>query len=1130
MNAPKPHTPIVEYSENTQAALNLFWKLSSDLLCVQGQDGYFRQVNPAWENLLGWTVSELLGMPWIELVHPDDVAVSLQALRQCSPDDIVEYESRYRHKDGSYRQLFWRVLQGEDELFYAVAKEIILSKQAEAKRQECAACGLGDRLEFEQLITGLSTQFINLSSDEIDAGINHALQVIGEFSGFDRSYVVLFSDSEAGAYLHAREDVEGSIIYQWCAESVEPLGEEWQRCSTASHPWLMQKLTSGEAIQISTISELPVEAATTRIDMQSSGTRSIVVVPMVRSKSLIGCVAFASVRAEKTASDDTVALLRIVGEIFTNALSRQQAESKLRKRERLFRAVFNQTFQLSSLLTLDGAVIEDNEIAMNFCQLERSQVIGRPFWELPCWTISPQTQNQLKLAIAQAAAGNVIRYEADILAPDNSVITIDFSLKPLRDEAGQVELLIAEGRDLTERKRAEEALRESEQRWQLALQGSNDGIWDVNLKTNEVFFSARWKEILGYEEHEIPNHLDEWIGRVHPDDLERVMQARQEHLEGRTLESHYSSEYRIRCKDGSYKWILSRAQALWDEAGSPVRFVGSHTDISAAYGELRLRQRAEQALQKTLSELETRVKERTLELQHANEQLHAEIAERQRTEAALRQSEELFRRVFDETPVGMALATCEGSFFRVNRALQDMLGYSESELMTLDCKAVTHPDDWERKLPYLEQLERGEIDSFQIEERYLKKNREILWGKLTSMVLRDKSGEILHAVGLVEDITERKQALEALQHSEARYRAIVEDQTELICRFKSDGTLTFVNEAYCRYFHQQSSQLIGHNFLLLIPEDDRERIAWSFALSQEQPIVSYEHRVLLPCGEMRWQQWTDRAVVFDEQGNAIEFQGVGRDITELKQAEAEIRKALARERELSELRSNFISLVSHEFRTPLTTILSSNEMLDRYNDRLTDEKKQNHHQRIQTAVQRMIQLLEDVLTIGKAEAGKLKFEPAPMDVAAFCRTMVENMQMASGAKHAIAFRTLGECANVYMDRKLLEHIVTNLLSNAIKYSPQGGAIQFELTCMASFAVICIQDRGMGIPVKDIERLFDSFGRASNVGNIPGTGLGLAIVKRCVDLHKGEIVVESEVGVGTTFTVTLPLNRPLNTEV
>jgi signal transduction histidine kinase len=111
-----------------------------------------------------------------------------------------------------------------------------------------------------------------------------------------------------------------------------------------------------------------------------------------------------------------------------------------------------------------------------------------------------------------------------------------------------------------------------------------------------------------------------------------------------------------------------------------------------------------------------------------------------------------------------------------------------------------------------------------------------------------------------------------------------------------------------------------------------------------------------------------------------------------------------------------------------------------------------------------------------------------------------------------------------MDKKLLGHIVTNLLSNAIKYSPQGGTIQFDLICNATLVVFRIQDSGIGIPKQDLEKLFDSFGRASNVGTIQGTGLGLAIVKRCIDLHGGKITVESELGVGTTFTVTLPLNR------
>jgi PAS domain S-box-containing protein len=834
--------------------------------------------------------------------------------------------------------------------------------------------------------------------------------------------------------------------------------------------------------------------------------------------------------------------------------------------------------------------------------------------------------------------------EYRIRCKDGSYKWILSRAQAMWDEAGNPVRIVGSHTDITERKRTEEALRESEERWQLALRGNNDGIWDLDIKNNRVFYSARWKEMLGYEDDEIPNASDQWTKRVHPDDIGWVTQLCQDHVQGKT--PYFIAEYRMRCKDGSYKWILDRGHALRDEAGNLVRIIGSHTDIterkqaeealresetqyrtlvanipgvvyrcahtqewqgmfisdgiedlcgypasdfapggtrnfaSIIYpedvekvdqvveaaiterqpftldyrivhtdGSLRWvydkgegifgeqgellwldgvifdisdRKQAEETLQQVLLELEKRVEERTAELTKANDQLRSQIAERRRTEAALRQSEKQFRQVFEESPIGMALCSPERGFISVNRAYIEMLGYTESELSSLSFRDITHPEDLELEIPYLERAIKGETDGYQLEKRYLKKNQEILWVNLTCVLLRDEAGEMLYCLGMVEDITERKQAEEALQQSEARYRAIVEDQTELICRFKPDGTLTFVNDAYCRYFSKECFELIGHSFLLVIPEEDREFLTQSFSLSDEQPIITYEHRVILPSGEIRWQQWTDRAVMFDEQGKVIEFQGVGRDITELKQAEAEIRKALEKERELSELRSGFVSLVSHEFRTPLTTIQSSAELLERYGNRFSDEKKQIHLTRILSAVKRMTQLLEDILTIGKAEAGKLQFEPSPMDLVAFCREIVESMQISARPHYTINFVTQGDGSDAQMDEKLLGHILTNLLSNGIKYSPRGDTVQFDLICRDSWAIFRIQDSGIGIPQEDLEKLFESFQRASNVGTIPGTGLGLAIVQKCVNLHGGKITVESEVGEGTTFTVTLPL--------
>ncbi len=249
------------------------------------------------------------------------------------------------------------------------------------------------------------------------------------------------------------------------------------------------------------------------------------------------------------------------------------------------------------------------------------------------------------------------------------------------------------------------------------------------------------------------------------------------------------------------------------------------------------------------------------------------------------------------------------------------------------------------------------------------------------------------------------------------------------------------------------------------------------------------------------------------------------DSNESKRVAAEISKALAKEKELSELKSGFVSMASHEFRTPLATILSSTELLEHYSHKWTEAKKLNHLQRIQVAVKRMTGLLNDVLLIGKAEAGKLEFEPTPLNIVQFCRELVEDVQVTT-ATHTIAFGTQGECTNACMDEKLLRHILVNLLSNAIKYSPQADTVHFDLVCNQEVVIFQVRDEGIGIPETDQAKLFDSFHRASNVGTISGTGLGLAIVKKSVDLHNGKLTVASEVEVGTTFTVTLPLNNQL----
>jgi signal transduction histidine kinase len=253
--------------------------------------------------------------------------------------------------------------------------------------------------------------------------------------------------------------------------------------------------------------------------------------------------------------------------------------------------------------------------------------------------------------------------------------------------------------------------------------------------------------------------------------------------------------------------------------------------------------------------------------------------------------------------------------------------------------------------------------------------------------------------------------------------------------------------------------------------------------------------------------------------------------TELKQAneqlrelEVQLRQALAQEKELSEMKSRIITTISHEYRTPLTTISSSAEMLEHYRHKWDEDRQLKHFYRIRTAVTHMTALVNDVLFLNTAEFEKLEFQPAPLNLVSFFREVVDELQSTVTNGCHLTFTSLCECIPHSLDAKLLRQILTNLLSNSIKYSPDGGKISLQLACEQNNVMFSCSDEGIGIPSEDVHNLFESFSRASNVGTIAGTGLGLSIIKKCVDLHGGQITVESEVGVGTTFTVSLPIER------
>jgi signal transduction histidine kinase len=228
-------------------------------------------------------------------------------------------------------------------------------------------------------------------------------------------------------------------------------------------------------------------------------------------------------------------------------------------------------------------------------------------------------------------------------------------------------------------------------------------------------------------------------------------------------------------------------------------------------------------------------------------------------------------------------------------------------------------------------------------------------------------------------------------------------------------------------------------------------------------------------------------------------------------------------KEVNQLKSELVSMISHDFRNPMNTILLSAGLLEDNADQLTKEKKISYFQLIHSAIDDMARLLDEVLIIGKADAGKLQYHPSIFNLEDFCHQLIEQIQLSIGKKHQLVFTTKGELGEAQWDENLLKHILGNLLANAIKYSPEGSTVSLELVIQAQSVILSIQDQGIGIPLAEQELLFQAFNRASNVGKIPGHGLGLAIVRKCVEVHGGQITFESNVGVGTKFQVTLPLN-------
>ena len=597
-----------------------------------------------------------------------------------------------------------------------------------------------------------------------------------------------------------------------------------------------------------------------------------------------------------------------------------------------------------------------------------------------------------------------------------------------------------------------------------------------------------------------------------------------------------------------------------------VHLISASQLVRCYISDITKRKKAELLLKKAHQELEKRVQQRTSELAYNNEILKQEIGERKQVEQEMRLLQTITQAITEAPNFNEAIAitlrqVCETVGWSYGEAwipdeqdnvlklspawygqTKKLANFREASQQFDFAPNVSKPGRvWATKKP-----EWTENISLKPESMFLREKLTQHTGLKNALgvpiiandeviavfvffdfMARSEDRSMVNLVTSVAAqlglIVERKKAEDSLLSSMATNKAILDAIPDLILRIDRNGIVVNYKAASTPNLLMPEREFVGKPiqdvFSAPISDQMQDCLAQAFATKEVQcfecqvptsnsdKIYSYEVRIA--------------------KSDIDEVMAIVRDITERKQAEEDIRRTLEQEKKLHELKSRFVTMTSHEFRTPLASILSSSELLEHYGHKWTEEKKHTHLDRIQSSVKQMTELLNDVLLLGKADSGKLTLNPIQIDLVEFCQDLVEEIQLITPS-HRIILKDTGcfaatstQCPPIYLDEKMLRHILTNLLSNAIKYSPQSDRINFEVKYEAEQAVFKIQDFGIGIPPEEQHQLFESFHRANNVGSIPGTGLGLPIVKRSVDLHGGTISMESKLGEGTTFTVHLP---------
>lgn len=495
--------------------------------------------------------------------------------------------------------------------------------------------------------------------------------------------------------------------------------------------------------------------------------------------------------------------------------------------------------------------------------------------------------------------------------------------------------------------------------------------------------------------------------------------------------------------------------------------------------------------------------------------------------ADLEASEREARLIFEKAPIGMAVIGLDNQFEKANAALCEMTGYSPEELAERTTFDITFAEDLERSKASARTMLGGAARSV-IEKRYVRKNGDLIQTSRTACAVCDEHGKPLHFLHMVEDITDRKRAEDALRQSkhdlEAALEAnqlIMDNSQDVICTMDAEGNFVTVNPACEGLWGYTPANLIGRSYTEFVHPDDvaKTKAAWAKAQTGER-IADFVNRYVRNDAAVVDVLWS----VSWSESEKLMF-CVAHDVTERARIEKELREAKEDADRANHAKSEFLSRMSHELRTPLNAILGFGQLLERQNP--TDSQR-TRVRYIISAGRHLLNLINEVLDISRIEAGNLQLSLEPVSVGETLHEALDLMRpLAADRNIELAVTTsLDSSCYVQADRQRLKQVLLNLFTNAVKYTPMGGKVTVSDSFVGKNGLrLVVSDTGPGIPVEKLSRLFTPFDRlgAEQTG-VEGTGLGLALCQRLVHAMGGTVGANSTAGTGSTFWVELPLTQ------